>query len=139
MVGMSPRRQGDLGEFSAIEWLGMHGYAVYTPIGHSPDIDLVADDGERLIGVQVKTTIRHRHHRWEVTLCTRGGNRSWNGIVKRFSASRCDQLFVLVADGRRWFIPASAVGGGTGIRLGGPKYAKFEVEPGLPLRPREGN
>jgi PD-(D/E)XK endonuclease len=133
MVRMTPRRQGDLGEFSAIEWLGTHGYAVYAPLGHSPDADLVADDGTDSVRVQVKTTTLHRHRRWEVTLCTRGGNRSWNGIVKRFSSSRCDWLFVLVADGRRWFIPAAAVGGGTGIMLGGPKYAQFEVETGRRL------
>ena len=66
-------------------------------------------------------------------MCTRGGNQSWNGVVKRFSAARCDRLFVLVADGRRWFIRATVVEGGTGIMLGGPKYAEFEVECGHPL------
>jgi len=40
---------------------------------------------------------------------------------------------VLVADGRRWFIPANAVAGGTGILLGGSKYSDFEVDPGRPL------
>jgi hypothetical protein len=133
MVRITPRRQGDLGEFSAIEWLGTHGYDVYAPLGHTRDTDRVADDGTRLIRVQVKTTTLYRNRRWEVTLCTRGGNRSWNGIVKRFSASRCDWLFVLVADGRRWFIPATAVTGGTGIILGGLKYAEFEVDEGRPL------
>jgi hypothetical protein len=66
-------------------------------------------------------------------ICTRGGNQSWNGTAKLFSAARCDWLFVLVADGRRWFIPAGAVDGGSGIRLGCPKYARFEIEPGRPL------
>jgi hypothetical protein len=66
-------------------------------------------------------------------LCTKGGNRSWSGVIRHFSASRCDSLFVAVGDGRRWFIPAEAVGGGTGILLGGPKYAEYEVEPGRPL------
>jgi hypothetical protein len=70
-----------------------------------------------------------------VTLCTRGGNQSWNGLVKRFSSSRCDRLFVAVADGRRWFMPAHAVSGGSGILLGGPKYAEYEVAPGRPLVP----
>ena len=45
----------------------------------------------------------------------------------------CDYLFVLVGDGRRWFIPSDAIGGRTCIALGGPKYAEFEVEPGRPL------
>jgi hypothetical protein len=133
MNRMSPRRQGDLGELSAMEWLGSQGYAVYYPIGHSPDCDLIADDGHALRRVQVKTTTRWRNRRWEVMLCTRGGNQSWSGIVKRFSPSRCDHLFVVVADGRRWFIPAERVGAGTGILIGGPKYADFEVEAGRPL------
>jgi hypothetical protein len=53
-------------------------------------------------------------------------------LVKRFSPDRCDWLFVLVADGRRWFIPAEVLEG-SGIVLGGPKYAAYEVEPGRPL------
>ena len=53
--------------------------------------------------------------------------------MKLFSPDRCDWLFVLVADGRRWFIPASEVEGGTKIALGGPKYADYEIEPGRPL------
>ncbi|HEY2437426.1 MAG TPA: group I intron-associated PD-(D/E)XK endonuclease, partial [Solirubrobacteraceae bacterium] len=118
MERVSPRRQGDLGELSAIEWLVHEGYAVSLPIGHSPDYDLVADNGERLVRVQVKTATRFRHRRWEVALCTRGGNQSWNGMVKLFSASRCEWLFVLVGDGRRWFIPSQAVEGGTGVHLG---------------------
>jgi Holliday junction resolvase-like predicted endonuclease len=133
MDRISPRRQGDLGELSAMEWLGSQGYAVFYPIGHSPDIDLIADDGRALHRVQVKTTTQRRNRRWEVTLCTRGGNRSWNGLVKYFSSSRCDSLFVLVADGRRWFVPAKAITAGAKIVLGGPKYAEYEVEPGRPL------
>ena len=116
-----------------MEWLGSKGYGVCLPVCHSPDYDLIADDGEVLHRVQVKTTTRYRKRRWNVMICTRGGNQSWNGLVKRFGPGRCEWLFVLVADGRRWFIPAEAVEGGTGVNLGGPKYAEFEVEPGRPL------
>jgi Holliday junction resolvase-like predicted endonuclease len=134
MGHLSPRRQGDLGELSAMEWLGSQGYDVWLPVGHSPDIDLIAEDtDERLLRVQVKTTTFRRKNRWIVAICTRGGNRSWNGIVKRFSAKRCDWLFVLVGDGRRWFIPAKSVEAGAKMHLGGPKYAEFEVDPGRPL------
>ena len=108
---MSPRKQGDLGELSAIDWLGEQGYALYLPLGHSPDVDLIALDDERAVRVQVKTSTVYCNHRWDVTLCTRGGNRSWNGLVKYFSAERCDRLFVLVADGRRWYIPSEQVSG----------------------------
>jgi Holliday junction resolvase-like predicted endonuclease len=134
MQRMSPRRQGDLGELSAMEWLGSKGYGVWLPVGHSPDCDLIADDGDELLRVQVKTSTHYRKCRWDVTLCTRGGNQSWNGVAKLFSSTRCDRLFVLVADGRRWFVPATAVDATTKVALGGPKYAEFEVEAGRPLR-----
>jgi hypothetical protein len=95
------------------------------------------DHGEiagRLVRVQVKTSTLRVKDRFQVALRTNGGNQSWTGVVKCFSAERCDWLFVLVGDGRRWFIPATEVGGATGIVLGGPKYAAYEVEPGRPLR-----
>jgi PD-(D/E)XK endonuclease len=119
-----------------MEWLGSQGYAIYLPIGHSPDCDLIAERDEALLRVQVKTTTRYRNRRWEVMLCTRGGNQSWSGTTKLFGANRCDRLFVLTAGGRRWFIPSTAVGG-SGVVLGGPKYAAFEVEPGRRLPSRQ--
>jgi PD-(D/E)XK nuclease superfamily protein len=127
------RAQGDLGELSAAEWLVGAGASVFIPLGHSPDYDLVADLEGRLLRVQVKTSGYFIRGRWNVALATRGGNQSWTGIVKRFSPERADFLFVLVADGRRWFIPAREIDGGTGIILGGPKYARFEVDPGRPF------
>jgi hypothetical protein len=130
------RRQGDLGEVSALEWLVAQGWDVYVPFGHSEDCDLVAFFDGRYQGVQVKTTTCFERKRWQVTLCTRGGNQSWNGVIKRFSAARCDWLFVLVGDGRRWFIPAASVDGGSGLVLGGPKYEAFEIESGRPLPKR---
>ena len=131
---ISPREQGDIGERSAAVWLLDAGARVFVPFGHSPDTDLVAEIDGRLVRVQVKTSTRHVNNgRYQVTLATKGGNQSWNGLVKRFSASRCDFLFVLVADGRRWFIPSSAVEGGTGIVVGGPKYACYEVQRGTAI------
>ncbi len=50
--------------------------------------------------------------------------------MKRMSPERCDYLFVLVGDGRRWFIPSERIGGGNAILVGGPKYAEYEVERG---------
>jgi hypothetical protein len=96
------------------------------------------DEEARVHRVQVKTSSVRRKGRWEVMICTRGGNRSWNGLVKRFSPVRCDRLFVVAGDGRRWFIPARSVEGGVGITLGGPKYAEFEVERGRTLAEMNG-
>jgi Holliday junction resolvase-like predicted endonuclease len=132
-MGMSPREQGDWGEFSAMQWLAEQGAKVYVPLGHSPDVDMIADFGDRIVRVQVKTSNYFRSGRYGVSICTRGGNQSWSGLVKRFAAAQCDYLFVCAGDGRRWWIPSDRVEGGTGILLGGPKYAEFEVEPGRPL------
>ena len=79
-----PRRQGDLGEYSAIEWLGSRGYPLWLPFGHSPDIDLVTRIDGRPVGVQVKTTTYRYKGRFAVTLSTPGGNQSWSCLVKRF-------------------------------------------------------
>lgn len=130
---ISRRLQGDIGERSALCWLVERGAKVYLPFGHSPDVDLVANLGDELSRVQVKTTTVYRNRRWVVSLATRGGNQSWSGLVKYFDAERCDHLFVLVADGRRWFIPAGDVEARAGLVLGGPKYAAFEVEPDRPF------
>lgn len=116
-----------------MEWLGSKGYPVYFPIGHSPDVDLVTEIDGELTRVQVKTSTAVVDARYWVAVCTRGGNQSWSGLVKRFSPSRCDWLFVLVGDGRRWFIASVAVEGTTAIVIGGPKYSEYEVERGRPL------
>jgi hypothetical protein len=132
MATLSTREQGDVGERAAAVWLLLQAdTSVFVPFGHSPDTDLVAIMSGRLLRVQVKTsTVRINNGRYAVQLATRGGNQSWSGLVKRFSSSRCDFLFVLVGDGRQWFIPAASVEGGTSIIVGGPKYAPFEVDRG---------
>jgi hypothetical protein len=125
---ISPRRQGDLGEASAIDWLTRRGAIVLVPFSHSPNYDLVADIDGELTRIQAKTATCERRGRYEVMLATRGGNQSWNGVVKRFDSSRYDALFVVVSVGRRWFIPSAEIGGCSRILLGGPKYARWEVE-----------
>lgn len=133
-VGMNRQAQGDLGEASARCWYAFAGHDIYLPTGHSPDADFIADSGDHLIRVQVKTCgyIGPRG-RWEVSICTRGGNQSWSGVTKHFSAERCDELFVVTMDGRRWRIAAAAVEATAHLNLGGRKYAEYEVDPGPPL------
>ncbi len=119
-----------------MEWLTRAGAIVLKPVFEHPDYDLIADFGGELVRVQVKTCTYWAKNRYAVTLATRGGNQSWSGLVKVLDASRCDAVFVHVGDGRRWYIPASALGGRSGLLLGGPKYAPFEVDPGQPLQAR---
>jgi PD-(D/E)XK endonuclease len=127
------RQQGDLGEASAIEWLTRQGATVSAPLGHSPDYDLIAEMEGSLIRVQVKTTTCKREtpdgeERWHVRICTNGGNQSWTGVAKRFDPQHADALYVLVGDGRRWWIPASSVESSNTLDLGGRKYSEFEIE-----------
>jgi hypothetical protein len=129
------RVQGDLGEFSAMEWLVSKGALVWIPLGHSPDVDLMAEIDGRVLRVQVKTsTYRLRtsegDERWEVSIATNGGNQSWTGNVKKFDPTRVDYLFALVGDGRRWMIPSQAIESQRAVMLGAPKYSEFEVERG---------
>ena len=116
-----------------MQWLISQRAKVSLPYWHSPDWDLIADFRGALVRVQSKTSRCFRNGRWEVTTCTRGGNQSWNGVVKQLDPNDYDYLFVTVADGRRWFIPARRIGGGNGLLLGGPKYEIYEVESGPPM------
>jgi hypothetical protein len=103
---LKPREQGDLGELSAMEWLASQGARVAIPVFHSPDWDLIAEAGGQVLRVQVKTCANtNAVGNYQVRLSTSGGNQSWNRVIKRFDPTRCDYLFVLVGDGRRWFIP----------------------------------
>jgi PD-(D/E)XK endonuclease len=130
---LKPREQGDIGELSAMHWLAERGASIYVPVGHSPDVDLIAIIGGRILRVEVKTATCRSGERWAVNVSTRGGNQSWSGIVKYFDPGRCDFLFVHVGDGRRWFIPTAALDCTSSLTLGGAKYAEFEVDPGGPL------
>ena len=120
-----------------MEWLGSKGATVWVPFNHSPHVDLMAEWGEDLLRIQVKTSTyrgsKPSSDRWHVSIATNGGNRSWSGVAKRFDPARVDYLFVLVGDGRRWLIPAHLVEGSRGLVLGGAKYSEFEIEPGTPF------
>ena len=131
------RVQGDVGELSAMEWLASREAVVWVPFTHSPHVDLMAQFDSDLIRVQVKTstfrTLRKSGERWHISIATNGGNRSWTGVAKKFDPREVDYLFVLVGDGRRWFIPSHLVEATRSLALGGRKYSEFEVERGSPL------
>jgi len=133
-VKRDPRGQGERGEMIAALWFAERGASVFPPLFHtSRDFDFIIDWERGPERVQVKTSTVFRNGRWDVTVCTRGGNQSWNGVVKRLDPARYELLFVVVGDGRRWLIPADQVAGGSSVRLGGPKYAAWEIDRGRPL------
>jgi len=78
LVMRNPRRQGDRGEALGDRVVGEPGLSGVDSGRASPDIDLVTMIDDRLVGVQVKTSTLLRNGRFDVTVCTRGGNRSWS-------------------------------------------------------------
>lgn len=138
--GFHPRKQGDVGEAAAIAWLTRLGGAVPLPLFHSPNYDLIADLDGRLLRVQVKTSTCHvGPDRFAVQLATNGGNQSWTGVAREFDPSHIDFLFVLVGDGRQWFIPAGEIQGRIRIKVGGDRYSEFLVASSDPLDPPSGS
>ncbi len=75
----TPRRQGDAGELSAMCWLASQGASLFIPVGHSRHVDLIADFGDTVVRVQVKTTRFWRRDRWETALCSAVGTRAGTG------------------------------------------------------------
>ena len=121
-----------------MEWLASKGAVVWMPMNHSPHVDLMAEWDSDLVRIQVKTStfrskVKSGDQRWHIAIATNGGNQSWTGLTKKFDPTRVDYLFVLVGDGRRWFIPAPHVEGARSLALGGTKYSEFEVERGTPF------
>ena len=136
---ISRGRQGDLGESSAIEWFTRLGAIVFTPLGCSPDVDLVALHEGNALRVQVKTSAQEAETssgsmRYPVALVTSGGNRSWSGKVKRIDPDLVDYVFALTVSGRRWCIPTPALEAFNQVSLGGAKYSEYEIEPTGPIR-----
>ena len=130
----SPRLQGDIGELSAMGWLITQGAKVFLPFGHSPDVDLVADFGDELLRVQVKTSTVYRNARFEVTLATRGATRA--GTASRSSCAPADATISssmpAMAGAGSYRRPRSTVA--RGFSSAGPKYAAYEVESDVPLK-----
>ncbi len=107
------------------------------PIGHSSHFDRVRRQGE-LWRVQVKTSVSSIERSaggksYTVQLATRGGNQSWTGVSKRLDPTNVDYVFVVVCDGRRWIIPTRSLETRTTLRLGGSKYAEYEISRGIAL------
>ena len=112
-----------------MRWLTSVGAEVWVPLGHSRDIDVIAVLEQRLLRIQVKSSsYRRANGHYAVNVCTNGGNQSWTGLVRLFDHARCDFLFAWLTDGRKWFIPSTAVDAKREIHLGGSKYSEFEIE-----------
>jgi len=109
------RPQGDTAEAVAALYYMNLGYVVSKPQNHSPYYDLLVDTGECILRVECKSSRYARRGGFEVQVCTSGGNRSWNGLVKTISASKTDVVFILTADGNYYEFPPHKLDGSTKI------------------------
>lgn len=118
--------QGNIGEARAIYELTKRGFGISRTLFDSEKYDLIADDGQQLFKVQVKTT-RYVNSRglYEACIKTSGGNTKVNTIRKR-SDTDYDFLFIVSEDSRCWFIPAELVGR-SAIVLGS-KWDEYELK-----------
>ncbi len=63
-----------------MEWLASKEAHIYVPVGHSPDIDVIAEIEGVVLRIEVKTATHTKSMgKWQVHLSTRGGNQSWSG------------------------------------------------------------
>lgn len=119
--------QGNLGEAAAMFHFTRIGAKVSKPLFENTPYDLVVDLEGKLSRVQVKSTsYQNRSGNYILELRTKGGNSSWNGVVKTVDSSGCDLLFAYCTDGSIYVIPPVALCGQGRVTLG-KKYEEFRV------------
>lgn len=118
LLQKNTRKQGDVGLGLAIAYFTRQGYSVSVPLTESQRYDIIVDDGENLYRVEVKTTrYRKEGQSFAVMLSTQGGNQSWNGEKRKFSARDADYLFVTTSEGSNYLIPADVADGKASLVL----------------------
>jgi hypothetical protein len=109
---------GDQGLATAILHYTRCGLIVSVPTSEATRYDLVIDRGSQLLRVQVKTTTRRAPRgSYIIDLRTRGGARQTEPAGQWISATECDLVFVLAADGRAWELPVAVAAGRSELAL----------------------
>lgn len=124
---MNTKQQGNIGVAAAIAYYTNLGHTVSLPLGDSARYDLIVYSNHRLLRIQCKTTrYRTATGNYQAQLSTQGGNRSWNGIIKRLSKDDCDILFVYCMNGACYVFPPEVFDGRRTITLG-HRYLGYKV------------
>ena len=121
------KKQGDVGLGIAIGWFTSKGYCVNVPLSDSQEYDLVVDIEGKLNKVQIKTTTaKTESGKYKAGWRTGGGNQSFI-TSKLFNPQIVDYLFILTAEGTKYFIPCVEIINESSITLG-KKYDKYIVD-----------
>ena len=101
------KSKGDLSELTVALALTRAGYAVSKPLGENQRYDLVADDGERLHRVQVKTG-RVRHGVVMFNCSSTHGHRRSGNLATRSYAGQIELLAVYCPDNKKVYLVPEA-------------------------------
>lgn len=94
------KAQGDNCEAFAVFYYASLGHTVSKPLNHSTYYDLIVDVDGVLKKVECKSsTYKANKKSYQVSLCTSGGNQSWNKVVKKIDSTKVDEIFILDGDG----------------------------------------
>lgn len=119
------KTQGDAGMGIAIAYFTVNGYSCMIPLTDNQPYDLVIDYEGKLCKVQIKTcTYKDKYGIYNVSLTTKGGNRSGNKTAKKLELEDVDYIFVVTSDGTKYLIPYDKVR--STINLGS-KYENFII------------
>lgn len=121
------RTQGAAGVAAAIDYFTSIECPVLVPLFETQRYDLVVEIDGQLNKIECKhSTFSENGKSFEVGLRTLGGNQSWNGVSSKISSKETDYVFIL-ANNRRWLIPAEKIEGKTSISVGHKAWNEYEV------------
>jgi len=122
------KAQGNVGEAAALLYFTKQGFIVSKPMFENTPYDFIVDDGTTLQKVQVKTTsYKKPSGNYAAELRTKGGNTSWNGVVKVITKDSCDLLYIHCGDFSQYLIPVERIDGQVTVTLG-KDYAEYRVQ-----------
>lgn len=87
---MNSKEKGAVGVAKAIAYYAAQGLPVFVPVSDISRFDLVVLRDGKLMRVEVKTTASITN---EVSLRTKGGNKSGTGKEARISSEDCDLVY----------------------------------------------
>jgi hypothetical protein len=116
------KSKGDISELVVAVALTKAGYAVSKPLGENQRYDLIADDGDRLHRVQVKTG-RVRNGVVKFSCCSTHGHRRTGNLATRPYTGQIELLAVYCPEsGKVYVIPeAELTRSGIHLRLVAPR------------------
>lgn len=90
---------------------------VSLPITDNNSYDLVADKDGKLSKVQVKTVAKtNKYGTWTAQIGRVRPNKTKN-VIHKFDPGEVDYLFIVLGDGRGYFIPSGAITTGRALTL----------------------